>query len=164
MAASASSLRAFSTSQRMPAATSAAASSSDSPTLAVPTRTGRPAAWTRAISATRAARFASRCVNTTSGWSTRIIGRWVRDDDRAQAVERLELLGRGVGGGGHAGEARVEAQEVLQRDLAEDPALGAEPQALLGLDRGVQPVGPVALVGDAAGRLVHELDLPPRTM
>ena len=35
-----------------------------------------------------------------------------------------------------------------------------EPQALLGLDRGVQAVGPVALVGDAAGRLVHELDLP----
>ena len=48
-----------------------------------------------------------------------------RDDDRAQAVERLELLGRGVRGGGHAGEARVEAEEVLQRDLAQDAALGA---------------------------------------
>ena len=77
MAASASSFRAFSTSQRTPAATSAAASSSDSPTLAVPTSTGRPAACTRAISATRAARFASGCVKTTSGWSVRTIGRWV---------------------------------------------------------------------------------------
>ena len=84
-----------------------------------------------------------------------------RDDDRAQAVERLELLGRGVRGGGHAGEARVEPEEVLQRDLAEDAALGGEAQALLGLDRGVEPVGPVPLVGDAAGRLVHELDLLP---
>ncbi len=83
-----------------------------------------------------------------------------RDDDRDEAVERLELLGRGARGGGHAGEARVEAQEVLQRHLPQDSALRGEPQALLGLDRRVEPVGPVAFVGDAAGRLVDQLDTP----
>ena len=54
-----------------------AASTSDSETLAVPTRTGRPLAWARAISSSRAVRLASWWVKTTSGSSTRTAGRWV---------------------------------------------------------------------------------------
>ncbi len=67
MRASASSFRAFSTSHRTPDETSRAASRSDSSTLTVPTRIGRPVAWAVRISSTTAASFASREAKTRSG-------------------------------------------------------------------------------------------------
>ncbi len=71
MRASRASWRAFRTRHLTPRARSARNSDSDSATLAVPTRTGRPVPWARAISSTRADVFASRLVKTTSGSSTR---------------------------------------------------------------------------------------------
>ena len=65
IAASASSLRAFSTLWAMSA--SWRLSSSDSCTLAVPTSTGRPLACTARISATTAASFAAFVSKTSSG-------------------------------------------------------------------------------------------------
>ena len=157
-AASSSSFLALRTSQGTPAAPRAAASSSDSLTLAVPTRTGRPAAWTPAISRTRAAELGLLVREHDVGEVAPDAGPVGRDDDDAQAVEFLELLGRRPGRGRHPAERRIEAEEVLERDGAEDAALGAAADALLGFDGGLEAVGPMALVHDPAGELVDDLD------
>ena len=81
-----------------------------------------------------------------------------RDDDDAQPVEFLELAERRPGRGRHAAERRVEAEEMLERDGAEDAALGAAADALLGFDGRLEAVGPMALVHDPAGELVDDLD------
>ena len=47
---------------------------------------------------------------------------------------------------------------MLQGDRAEDAAVLAEGEALLGLDRRLQAVAPLPPLGDAAGELVDELD------
>ena len=56
---------------------SARLSRSDSSTLAVPTRTGRPVACSREISSTTAASFSALVGNTASGSSSRATGRFV---------------------------------------------------------------------------------------
>ena len=157
-AASSSSFLALRTSHGTPAPARAAASSSDSRTLDVPTRTGRPAAWTAAISRTRASRLALPVSEDDVGQvpaHARPVG---RHDDDAQAVEFLELSRRGLGRGRHAAERRIEPEEVLERDRAEDAPLGAAPHPLLGLDGGLEAVGPMPLVHDPAGELVDDLD------
>ena len=50
---------------------------------------------------------------------------------------------------------------MLQRDRAEDASLVLDRHALLGLDGGLEAVGPLPFVGDAARRVVHELHLAP---
>ena len=74
--ASRASWRALSTRHLTRRARSARTSASDSATLAVPTRTGRPVACTRAISSERAFILAPRSVKTRSGSSTRLHGRF----------------------------------------------------------------------------------------
>jgi len=89
--------------------------------------------------------------------AAREVGRQHRDPQ----VEDLPQLVRGrQGGGGHPREVRVPSAEALQGERPEDPAdaLGGHP--LLGLHRGLQPVGPVAQVHDPAGELVDDLDPP----
>ncbi len=81
-----------------------------------------------------------------------------RHDDDAEAVEFLELSRRGLGRGRHAAKRRIEPEEVLERDRAEDAPLGAAPHPLLGLDGGLEAVGPMPLVHDPAGELVDDLD------
>ena len=84
-------------------------------------------AWTRARSrATSAARFASLWREDDVRQVRADRGRWRRDDDRAQAVEaRASSSAAALRRRRHPGEPRVEAEEVLQRDRAEDAALAA---------------------------------------
>ena len=48
-------------------------------------------------------------------------------------------------GPGHATETGIAAQEVLQRDRSEDAPLGLPFERFLGLERGLQAVGPVSI-------------------
>ena len=64
--------------------------------------------------------------------------------------ELLQLGGGVSRGAGHAAEPRVAAQKVLQRDRAEDAPVRPPREALLGLERRLQAVGPVAIGDDAA--------------
>ena len=76
-----------------------------------------------------------------------------------ELVGRVELLGLGVGGAGHARELLVEAEEVLEGDGRHRPGLFLDPHVLLRLDRLVQAVRPAAPGEDAAGELVDDEDL-----
>ena len=73
-----------------------------------------------------------------------------RDLDDRQLVDLHELVGLGDGRAGHARELVVHAEVVLQRDRRERLVLLLDPDALLGLDRLVQPLRPAPAVQDAA--------------
>ena len=47
---------------------------------------------------------------------------------------------------------------MLQRDRAEDPAVGLPLDAFLRLERRLQTIGPVTIGDDPAGELVDDLD------
>ena len=82
-----------------------------------------------------------------------------RDDDDVEPVDLRELLGLGLGGAGHAGELLVHAEVVLEGDRGQGLVLGLDLDALLGLDRLVQAVGPAPAGHQAAGELVDDDDL-----
>ena len=53
---------------------------------------------------------------------------------------------------------RIQADQSLQRDRAQNASLRAQPQPLLGFERGLQAGGPAPVLGHAALELVHQLD------
>ena len=62
------------------------------------------------------------------------------------------------GGAGHAAYHRVQRDQVLERDLAQDHSLRLGRHALLDFDGGVQTGGPAAVKSDPALKFVHHLD------
>ena len=73
-----------------------------------------------------------------------------------QLVDLHELVRLGERRAGHAGELVVHAEVVLERDRRERLVLLADADALLGLDRLVQALGPAPALEDAAGELVDD--------
>ena len=86
----------------------------------------------------------------------RAVGRDLRD---LELVDLEELLGLGRGRSGHAGELRVHAEVVLDRDRREGARLALDLDAFLRLDGLVQAVAPPATGHEAAGELVDDDDL-----
>src|SRR5512133_936719 len=82
-----------------------------------------------------------------------------RDLDHVQVVDLDELLLLGLGRAGHPRELLVETEVVLQRDRGERLVLLLNADALLGLDRLVEPLRPAAAFHDPARELVDDLDL-----
>ena len=82
-----------------------------------------------------------------------------RDLDDRQLVDLHELGRLGEGGAGHARELVVHPEVVLQRDRRQRLVLLLDADALLGLDRLVQALGPAPALEDPAGVLVDDLDL-----
>ena len=88
----------------------------------------------------------------------RLVG---RDGDHFELVNLPEFVGLGHGRAGHAGQLLVQLEVILQRDgrqrlrllLDLDAVLG-----VLGLDRLVQPVGPLPAEHQPAGELVDDDD------
>ena len=88
----------------------------------------------------------------------RLVG---RDGEDVELVDLPELVGLRHGRAGHAGELLVELEEVLQRDRGEGLRLLLDLDAVagvLGLDRLVQPVGPLPAEHRPAGELVDDDD------
>ena len=77
-------------------------------------------------------------------------------DRDLQLVGLLELHFFSLGGAGHAGEARVEQEEVLVGDRSKRLGFGLNRQALLGLDRLVLAIAPAAPRHHPAGELVDD--------
>ncbi len=85
--------------------------------------------------------------------------RAVRRDHRdLQAVELTELLAGRHRGPRHPADGPVTADQGLDGDGVEDLAALAHGQSLLGLDRGVQAVGPALPPGNPAPGLVDQVD------
>ena len=84
------------------------------------------------------------------------VGRNHRD---FQSVNPAQFLGLRGCGGGHPGHFGVQADQILQRDGSQNPPLALQRHAFLGLQRGLQPVRPAAVGGDASLELVHHFDL-----
>ncbi len=80
-----------------------------------------------------------------------------RDLHDLQLVDLHELSGLGHGRAGHARELVVEAEVVLVGDRGERLVLLLDADALLRLDRLVQPLRPAPALEDAAGELVDDL-------
>ena len=158
IAASWASCRAFSTRHSTPAAWSARPSSSDSRTLVVPTRIGRPAAWTLRDLAKQGGVLRPAAGEHDVRFVDAPAGAMGREDHRPQPEELGELPGCGFRRCGHAGQVPVEPHEVLHRDRAEDPAFFPHRDAFHRFDRRLDAVRPATVVSDAAGPLVDELD------
>jgi hypothetical protein len=71
-----------------------------------------------------------------------------------ELVSLLELHLFGLGGAGHAGQARVEQEEVLVRDRGEGLRFRLDQQALLGLDRLMLAIAPAPARHHPAGELI----------
>src|SRR4051812_730753 len=82
-----------------------------------------------------------------------------RDVDYLELVDLRELGRLGQRGAGHAGELLVLAEVVLVGDRRDRLVLLLDRDALLGLDRLVQALGPAPALQDAAGELVDDLHL-----
>ncbi len=76
--------------------------------------------------------------------------------DHVELVDLPELVGLGHGRARHAADFLVELEEVLQGDRGQGLVLFLDADALLGLDRLVQSVAPVAARHEAAGELVDD--------
>ncbi len=85
-----------------------------------------------------------------------------RDLGDVQVVDRLELGELRLGRTGHAGELLVHLEVVLDRDRREGLVLLLDPNALLGLDRLVQPLGVAPALEHAAREFVDDLHLAAR--
>src|SRR4029077_12022623 len=75
----------------------------------------------------------------------RVVGRYGFDVEAIDAVELQRLSG---GGAGHAAYHRVQRDQMLERDLAEDHSLRLRRHAFFGFDGGVQTGGPAAIERD----------------
>ena len=82
-----------------------------------------------------------------------------RDHHDLETVDRLELVGLGIRGTGHAGELLVHAEQVLERDRGEGLVLALDRHAFLGFDGLVQAIGPASPRERAAGEFVDDDDL-----
>ena len=82
-----------------------------------------------------------------------------RDHRHPQLVELAQLLGDRRRGAGHAAHGLVAADQALHADRVEHLAALRRAQPLLGLDRGLQPVGPALAQRDPAARGVDQVDL-----
>ena len=85
-----------------------------------------------------------------------LAGHWTigRDNDGFQAVDLLELVGFGIRRAGHAGQAVVHAEIVLEGDRGQGLVLGLDRHAFLGLDGLMQAIGPAAACHQAASELI----------
>jgi len=90
---------------------------------------------TRRISSTTASSFASRVPNTTSGLSTRSIGRFVRHDNDVEPVGIPQLSGAIASRPCHPAQPRIAAEKALERDRGQDPSVVPPRQPFLCLDR-----------------------------
>ena len=81
-----------------------------------------------------------------------------RDNDHAQLVDVVELVGLGFGGAGHAGQLLVQAEVILDGDRGERLRRAVDLDAFLGRDGLVQAVTPTPSRHFAAGALVHDDD------
>ena len=79
-----------------------------------------------------------------------------RDDDCFQTVDLLEFVGFGIGRAGHAGQAVVHAEVVLEGDRGQRLVLGLNLHPFLGLDGLMQTIGPTATSHQAAGEFVDD--------
>ena len=82
-----------------------------------------------------------------------------RDGVGVEVVELLELLLLGLGRPGHAGQLVVHPEEVLEGDRRQRLVLVLDRDALFGLDRLVESVGPAPPRHRAAGEFVDDDDL-----
>ena len=82
-----------------------------------------------------------------------------RDLDDVQVVDLDELLLLRLRRTRHAGEPLVQAEVVLERDRRERDVLLTDPDALLRLDRLVEPLAPATSLHDPSGELVDDLHL-----
>ena len=80
------------------------------------------------------------------------------DGDDFEAVNLAKLLRLGEGGAGHAADAGVEGDEVLDGDRTQDTAGAADGETLPGFEGGLDAVGPAAVLSDTAFELVDQLD------
>ena len=131
-------------------------SSSDFSIEVVPTRIGRPSAWTSLISSRIAGVLLALVAEDHVGVvppGERPVG---RDGDHVQAVDLVELGRLGHGRAGHARQLLVELEEVLQGDGGQRLVLFLDLDPFLGLDGLVQPVGPLAADHQPAGELVDD--------
>ncbi len=80
------------------------------------------------------------------------------DFDDVELVDFHELVGFGHGGAGHAGDAFVEFEEVLQRDGGHGLGFGFDVDAFLGFDGLVEAVGPLPADHEAAGEFIDDDD------
>ena len=156
IAASASSFRAFNTLCGM--CPSRPLRRSDSSTLDVPTSTGRPVACVRWISSTTARSFSLTPGNRLIRMVNAHNGPVRRNHLDVESVDLAELPGLGRGRAGHSAHLGVQADEVLDGDRPEDPALRLLRHPLFHLERGLEPRGPASILGDAALELVHRQD------
>ena len=159
-AASSASFFAFSTTAGTPALTSRSCSSSDSATSRVPTSTGWPVACTAVMCSTIGVVLGGRGDVHAVGLVLADVGRVRRDRRHAELVELAQLLARGQRGAGHAAHRRVAVDQRLHGDGVEHLAGLGGLDALLGLDGGLQAVGPALQLRDpAAGRVdqVHRV-------
>ena len=76
-----------------------------------------------------------------------------------EPVDLVKLVRLGHGGAGHSRQLLVQLEEILQGDGGERLVLFLDPDPLLGLDRLVQSVGPLAAGHEAAGEFVNDHDL-----
>jgi len=80
-----------------------------------------------------------------------------RNHGDRQIVELLEFLRRGLRGGRHSGQAGVQPQKMQQGDRTENRTVRSRIEPLLGLQRGLQTVGPGGSLMDQVWR---QLDQP----
>ncbi len=86
----------------------------------------------------------------------RLVG---RNHHHFQSVDLLEFEGLGVRRAGHAGQLRVQPEIILEGDGRDGLIFLADLDALLGLDRLMQAVGPAPSLHGAAGELIDDDDL-----
>ena len=79
-----------------------------------------------------------------------------RDHRDFEPVDRLELERLGVGGAGHAGELRIHAEVVLERDRGDRLVLLAHPHAFLRFHCLVQTVRPAPAHHRTTGELIDD--------
>ena len=132
------------------ALTSRSCSSSDSATSRVPTSTGCSVACTSAMCSTIAVVLGGRGDVDAVRLVLADVGRVRRDRRDAELVELAQLLAGGQRGAGHAAHRRVAVDQRLHGDGVEHLAGLGGLDALLGLDGGLQPVGPALQLRDAA--------------
>ncbi len=87
----------------------------------------------------------------------RLVG---RDHHDLETIDLLKFERLGVGRARHAGQFRVQAEIILERDGRDGLVFLANLDALFGLDRLMQTVGPAAALHGAAGEFIDDDHFP----